>query len=192
MLLLAHRRARVSIAVTDCRVTSVGCRGEFPLDTRHSTLPPRPPLIPSVPTSTGSLAHLRQCLIDGEARRLAGRKLLERLQERRDDCPRRQPHRPDRWAGMFSSLAEPCESHCSPPSLPTPPPRLQGREGRASRRGVVPSGHVWVLSCILRSTSSRLKLAAFWRCGYSLNVCRNCPTKACAGTSRKTWLTNQS
>jgi hypothetical protein len=32
-----------------------------------------------------------------------------------------------------------------------------------------------LLSCSLRSTSSRLKLAAFWRCGYSLNVCRNSP-----------------
>jgi hypothetical protein len=56
----------------------------------------------------------------------------------------------------------------------------------------LPPAQVWELSCILRSTSSRLKLAAFWRCGYSLNVCRNCPTKACAGTSRKTWSTNQS
>ena len=45
-------------------------------------------------------------------------------------------------------------------------------------------GYVWVASCILRSTSSRLKLAAFWRCGYSLKVCRNSPTKACAGTIR--------
>src|SRR5262245_51684792 len=70
--------------------------------------------------------------------------------------------------------------------LPYPPPRLQGREGRASRSGVVPPGQVWLLCCILRSTSSRLKLAAFWRCGYSLNVCRNSPTKACAGTSRNT------
>src|SRR5262245_44087907 len=69
---------------------------------------------------------------------------------------------------------------------PNPPPRLQGREGRASRREVVPPGQVWVLSCILRSTSSRLKLAAFWRCGYPLNVWRNSPTKAWAGTSRKT------
>src|SRR5215475_6279174 len=93
----------------------------------------------------------------------------------------------DRWAGMFSSLAEPRESHCPPPRpFLTLPRVLQGREGRASRRGVVPPGQVWVLSCILRSTSSRLKLAAFWRCGYSLNVCRNSPTKACAGTSRKT------
>src|SRR5262249_801625 len=67
------------------------------------------------------------------------------------------------------------------PPLPHPPPRLEGREAGG---GVVPPGQVWVLSCILRSTSSRLKLAAFWRCGYSLNVCRYCPTKACAGTSR--------
>src|SRR5215510_690577 len=87
----------------------------------------------SGPRAAGSLAHLRKRLIDGEARRLLpGRKLLEHLRERYDDCPRRQPHRSDRWAGMFSSLAEPCKSHCSPPPLPTPPPRLQGREGRAS------------------------------------------------------------
>ena len=28
----------------------------------------------------------------------------------------------------------------------------------------------------LDMTSSRLKLAAFWRCGYSLKLARNCPT----------------
>src|SRR5262249_3523225 len=44
----------------------------------------------SVPPA-GSLAHLRQCLIDGEARRLlARRELLERLHERDHDCLRRQ------------------------------------------------------------------------------------------------------
>ena len=31
-------------------------------------------------------------------------------------------------------------------------------------------------SLIVRITSSRLKLAAFWRCGYSLKVIRNLPT----------------
>src|SRR5215471_7816061 len=98
-------------------------------------------------------------------------------------CARHFPHdtRPSSLASSFVFSRSPQR-----PAPFNPPPRLQGREGRASRRRVVPPGQVWVLSCILRSTSSRLKLAAFWRCGYSLNVCRNCPTKACAGTIRKT------
>ncbi len=41
-------------------------------------------------------------------------------------------------------------------------------------------------------TWSRLKLAAFWRGGYSWNVARNLPTYACAGTMKKTWSSNQS
>jgi hypothetical protein len=45
--------------------------------------------IPSASRAAGSLAHLRQCLIDGEARRfLARRKRFERLQERDYDCLR--------------------------------------------------------------------------------------------------------
>src|SRR5215813_51103 len=138
----------------------------------------------SGPRAAGSLAHLRKRLIDGEARRLLpGRKLLEHL--------RRLPAPPTASVGsvggdVLVSCRATRVSLPSPRPLPIPPPGLQGREGRASRRGVVPPAQVWELSCILRSTSSRLKLAAFWRCGYSLNVCRNSPTKACAGTSRKT------
>src|SRR5262245_47807568 len=37
-----------------------------------------------------------------------------------------------------------------------------------------------------------VKLAAFCRGGYSLNVSRNCPTKPCIGTSRYTWSKYQS
>src|SRR5262245_30415683 len=123
----------------------------------------------SVPRAVGSLAHLSKRLIDGEARRLLpGRKLLDHLQERYDDCPRCQPHRPDRWAGMFASLAEPCESRCPPPPLPTLPCVCRGGKAGQAGAGWYRPGQVWVLSCILRSTSSRLKLAAFWRCGYSL------------------------
>jgi hypothetical protein len=40
------------------------------------------------------------------------------------------------------------------------------------------------LSFIFSRTSSRLKLAAFCRCGKSLKVARNCATKSCAGTTR--------
>ena|GEM_PF-5583345 len=40
--------------------------------------------------------------------------------------------------------------------------------------------------CSISITWSRLKLAAFWRGGNSLKVCRNLPTYVCAGTSRKT------
>ena len=38
----------------------------------------------------------------------------------------------------------------------------------------------------LDMTSSRLKLAAFWRCGYSLKLARYWPTYSCAGTTTKT------
>jgi hypothetical protein len=57
-------------------------------------------------------------------------------------------------------------------------PLLRARTRGAYRKSADPcrSGPgYWWRSCSLRSTSSRLKLAAFWRCGYSLNVCRNSP-----------------
>src|SRR5262249_42516637 len=123
----------------------------------------------SGPRAAGSLAHLRKRLIDGEARRLLpGRKLLEHL--------RRLPAPPTASVGsvggdvlvscraMRVSLLPPA------PSYPSPAFAGEGRLGKQERGGT--AGQVWVLSCILRSTSSRLKLAAFWRCGYSLNVCR--------------------
>ena len=46
-------------------------------------------LMLSVSRAAGSLAHLRQCLINGEARSLlARRELFERLQKRGHDCLR--------------------------------------------------------------------------------------------------------
>src|SRR5215467_2872208 len=56
------------------------------------------------------------------------------------------------------------------------------------------AGIQWLppLSCIFFRTSSRLKLAAFCRCGYSLNVARNWPTKAWAGTNVYAWSMTQS
>src|SRR5208282_1230048 len=59
-------------------------------------------------------------------------------------------------------------------------PLLRARIGRPpENRTTAPlpvrRDYVWALSCSFRSTSSRLKLAAFWRCGYSLKVAKNSP-----------------
>src|SRR5262249_54087224 len=55
---------------------------------------------------------------------------------------RRQPHRPYRWAGMVSSLARPCESHCPPPRPFQPSPAFagEGRLGKQERGGTAGSG----------------------------------------------------
>src|SRR5262245_25417659 len=56
-------------------------------------------------------------------------------------------------------------------------PGIASRENVASRP-CFRSRHSYLpwFSCIFLRTSSRLKLAAFWRCGYSLNVARKLPT----------------
>src|SRR5262249_28137319 len=46
----------------------------------------------------------------------------------------------DRWTGMFSSLAEPCESHCPRPFQPSPAFAGEGRQGEQERGGTAGSG----------------------------------------------------
>lgn len=65
-------------------------------------------------------------------------------------------------------------------------------ESRQVTRVVRPAYFEPRLSVSLSITSLIVKLAAFWRGGYSLNVSRNCPTYVCIGTSRYTWSKYQS
>src|SRR5690349_12345421 len=85
-------------------------------------------------------------------------------------------HRVGRIGGHRCSRLLPSHMRLSAPSSGNRIGRPAGETGPTGKlSNPIRLAYECLFSCSLRSTSSRLKLAAFWRCGYSLNVCRNSP-----------------